>query len=140
MLDAVTKKYIDASTEEQFAFSFFCDCCGKVVSTTPLTFRPGFKKKLFISKAERKAREMLWQKDHDAAYERANIEALKQLNRCVVCGAAICNDCTVECEETDGKTVCIDCAKKNRFKGMIWNDDNETFSVDFSTDQTKDGT
>ena len=97
VLDAVTKKYIDASTEEQFSFSFFCDCCSKVVSTTKLAFRPGFEKKLFLSRTEQKARELVWQRDHDSAYERANVEALKKLNRCVICGEAICNDCTVEC-------------------------------------------
>ena len=107
MLDAVTKKYVDASTEEQYSFSFFCDCCGKVVSTTKYGFHPGFEKKLFLSRTEQKARELIWQRDHAAAYERANVEALKKLNRCVVCGAAICNDCTVECHEVDGRTVCI---------------------------------
>ena len=135
MLDAVTKKYVDSSTEEQYGFSFFCDCCGKVVSTTKLAFRPGFAKKLFLSRTEQRARELVWQRDHDSAYERANVEALKMLNRCVVCGAAICNDCTVECDEVDGKTVCVGCARKRRYKGIIWNDNDETVRVDFSTEQ-----
>ena len=112
MLDAVTKKYVDASTEEQYSFSFFCDCCGRVVSTTKLAFHSGFEKKLFLFRAEQRARELVWQRDHESAYERANIEALKKLNRCVVCGAAICSDCTVECDEVDGKPYASD-AQRN---------------------------
>ncbi len=137
MLDAVTKKYIDASTEEQFNFSFFCDCCDKVISTTKLAFHPGFEKKLFLSRTEQRARELVWQQDHDSAYERGNVEALKKLNRCMICNAAICNDCTVECEETDGKTVCAKCAKEHHYKGIIWNDNNEAVQVDFSSEKEK---
>ena len=139
MLDAVTKKYGDASTEEQFHFSFFCDCCGKVVSTTKLAFHPGFEKKLFLSRTAQRARELVWQRDHDSAYERANVEALKKLNRCVMCGAAICNDCTVECDEADGKTVCVKCAKEHHCKGIVWKDNDETLRVDFSSEQEKNG-
>lgn len=137
MLDTVTKKYVDASTEEQFNFSFFCDCCGKVVSTTKLAFRSGFEKKLFLSRTEQKAREIIWQRDHDSAYERANVEALKKLNRCVVCGTAICNDCTIECNEVDGKTVCVKCAKERHYKGIIWNDNDESVLIDFSLEDEK---
>ncbi len=137
MLDAVTKKYVDGSTEEQFRFSFFCDCCGKLVSTTKWAFHPGFEKKLFLTRAEQRARELVWERDHDSAYERSNVEALKMLNRCVICGAAICNDCTVECVEADGKTVCVNCAKEHHYKGIIWNDNDETVQVDFSKKQEK---
>lgn len=131
MLDAVTKRYIDDSTEEQFIFSFFCDCCDKFVSATKLEFRSGFAKKLFLSRTEQKARELIWRQDHDASYERANVEALKKLNRCIICGAAICNDCTVECDEVDGKTVCVKCAKKYHYRGIVWNDNDETIRVDY---------
>ena len=131
MLDAVTKKYVDASTEEKFSFSFFCDCCGKVVSTTKLAFHPGFAKKFLLSRSEQRARELVWRQDHDSAYERANVQALKLLNRCVICDSAICNDCTVECDEVDGKTVCVTCAKEHHYKGIIWNDNDETVQVDY---------
>lgn len=139
MLEAVTKKYIDSSTEEQFEYSFFCDCCGKNVSTTRYSFKPGFAKKFFLSRTEQRAREIIWQRDHDSAYERANIEALKILNRCVLCGAVVCGDCTVECEETGGKTVCLTCAKEHRYRGVIWKDNDETVSVDFGNETKTSG-
>ena len=49
--------------------------------------------------------------------------------------AAICNDCTVECYEVDGKTVCVTCAKEHHYKGIIWNSNDEAVEVDFSSEQ-----
>lgn len=109
MLEPVTKKFEDGSTLETFRFTFFCDICGKAVKEITYPYKPPFKAKFFISKSERKARELLWLHDHDSAYERANKEVLLQFNRCPVCGKRVCDDCYHELEG-----LCRECARKKR--------------------------
>lgn len=108
MLESVTKKWEDDSNLERFKFSFYCDCCGKRIVTLEYKFNSGFKPKLFMSEAERKARELIWQKDHDSAYERANNDALLQFNRCPKCGGRVCDDCYSISDD-----LCFDCTNEN---------------------------
>lgn len=68
-----------------------------------------------------------------------NVEALKKLNRFVICGAVSCNDCTVESDEVYQKTICVKCAKELHFREIIRNDNDETVQVDFSSKQEKNG-
>ena len=109
MLEPVTKKFEDGSTLETFRFTFFCDICGKAVKEITYPYKPPFKAKFFISKSERRARELLWLHDHDSAYERANKEVLLQFNRCPACGKRVCEDCYNELEG-----LCRECARKIR--------------------------
>jgi len=111
MLDPITRRYSDKSTTEVFRFSFFCDCCGKELNTTPVKFRSGFSPKLIMSASERRIREILWLRDHDAAYERANREVLDTFNKCEICGDYICDDCVEVCTELDGRLCCYKCAE-----------------------------
>ncbi len=51
-----------------------------------------------------KARVLMWKVEHDAAYERANTEAVLNFNRCPQCGQRVCDDCFAEFE-----IVCLKC-------------------------------
>lgn len=110
MLGSVTKKYQDESTLEVFRFTFFCDCCGKALHASEWKFGEEFPPKLILSTSEQKARQIIWAKDHEAAFERANREILGKLNRCESCGARICDDCARVCEAMGGSVVCKTCA------------------------------
>ena len=109
MLEPVTKKFEDGSTLEIFKFTFFCDSCGKAVKEITYPYKPPFKAKFFISKSERKARELIWQSDHASAYDRANKEVLLHFNRCPVCGRRVCDDCFNEVEG-----ICHLCESKRK--------------------------
>jgi len=79
-------------------------------------FNSGFLPKLIMSRAEIKARELIWLRDHDAAYERANQEALNQLNRCEVCNSYVCDDCAIVSNEFGGRICCKKCNDMNFYK------------------------
>ncbi len=110
MLKPVTKDYSDRSTLKEFEFEFYCDCCKKAIKTPIIEFNSGFKGK-FLSKEVKKARDIIYAADHSSAFERANIEALYELNRCEICGDMVCDDCTVYGENLNGGFCCKNCAK-----------------------------
>lgn len=122
MLDAVTRRWEDRSTIKTFKFVFFCDCCGKAISPPEYQFKSGFKPKILMSGPERKARELIWLRDHDAAYERANVYMLtEQIHTCEICGAHICGDCAVICDELDGGVCCQACLDSREYHGKrMW--------------------
>lgn len=122
MLDPATKKWEDLSNTKAFKFVFFCDCCQKAIPSPEYGFNSGFKPKLFITEAERRARELIWQRDHEAAYERANVYMLtNRIHTCEVCGANICGDCAVFCDELKGGVCCDNCLAKKGYHGVkMW--------------------
>ncbi len=125
MLDPATKKWEDQSTTKKFKFLFFCDSCQKAIPSPDYEFHCGFKPKIFISESERRARELIWQKDHEAAYERANIYMLtNHIHTCEICGAHICGDCAVYCDELHGGVCCDKCLTKKGYHGTkMWQDE-----------------
>ncbi len=122
MLDPATKKWEDQSTIQKFKFLFFCDCCQKSIPSSDYEFHSGFKPKLIMSRAERRARDLIWQRDHDAAYERANLHMFQNyIHRCEICGAGICGDCACVCDELKGGVCCEKCRKEKGYHGIkIW--------------------
>lgn len=110
MLESITKNWEDSSDLKRFKFTFCCDRCGKDIVSPEYKFISGFKPKLLLSESERKARELIWQRDHDAAYERANNEAAMQLNRCPKCGNRVCDACYEL-----SRDLCTDCACRADF-------------------------
>ncbi len=122
MLEPATQRWEDRSTIERFKFLFFCDCCQKELPSPDYEFRTGFKPKLFISSSERRARELIWQRDHEAAYERANIYMLtNHIHTCEICGAHICGDCAVYCDELKGGVCCTRCLTQKGYHGtQMW--------------------
>ncbi len=107
MLRTITKKIIDNSTDEFFKFSFYCDRCGAVWMSETYYFEHGFPDKL--TAGEKRAKDIMWKVEHDAALERANLEARLRFNQCTSCGRIVCDECFAMDEEED---FCIDCAKR----------------------------
>lgn len=104
MLPPITKEMIDYSTNLLFEFSFHCDVCRKEWRSTPIPFS---------KKAEdldQSTCALLWQVEHDSAYERANQEAIRHFNRCPRCGKMVCNDCFILDADPKGEDLCIECA------------------------------
>ena len=110
VLKPVTKRFTDNSTLNRFEFTFYCDCCAKALPAISILPQPGFRKKIFLSRAEREARAIIYANDHSKAYERANNEARHELNRCEVCGELVCEECTVYDALENGGVCCKRCA------------------------------
>ncbi len=125
MLDPATRKWEDQSTTKRFKFLFYCDCCGKELPSPDYVFHSGFKPKLFLSGSEQRARELIWQRDHDAAYERANLFMLSnRVHICEICGKSICGDCAVFCDELKGGVCCDSCLSSKGYHGVkMWQDE-----------------
>lgn len=102
----------DESTTEQFKFIAYCDRCGKVVKTSVSTTDACYRPKLFMDTAARRAKELLWLDAHREAKQNAAREALQELNRCEICGALVCNACTVFSEALEGGVCCTSCADR----------------------------
>jgi hypothetical protein len=88
MSKPLTRQITDNSDEKGFAFSFFCDICGKQWKSRPVLFDTGG-----MTIEHEEARMLLWMKEHSAAYEQANLDARLQFNRCPVCGKWVCDAC-----------------------------------------------
>ena len=97
MLKTITKKITDRSTDRFFVFSFYCDRCGKEWSSEKYPFEHFFSEELTTE--ERKAKDIMWRVDHDAAFERANLEARLHFNFCESCEGVICDECLTILEE-----------------------------------------
>jgi hypothetical protein len=55
----------------------------------------------------------IWQSEHEAAYERANREAMMHFNRCPVCKRWVCDDCFLLLEDRDVCRECLEQSTKN---------------------------
>jgi hypothetical protein len=95
MLKSITKQYKDLSTTDLFHFAFCCDRCGKTWSSDTYTFDPGG----FELPIDEKIRSMLWNRQHEEAYERANRDAGAIFSRCPECGCRICDDCLIQAQQ-----------------------------------------
>jgi hypothetical protein len=105
LLEAITKKFTDLSTADSFAFCFYCDDCGREWRSATLAFSA----EGFAQPMDAGVRSMLWNAQHEAAYERANREALFFFNRCPRCGRRVCDECFCA-SETEHTDVCAQCA------------------------------
>ncbi len=107
MLKTITKKIRDRSTDRFFKFSFCCDRCEKEWTSEEYPFEHGFTDEM--TDDERRAKEILWRIDHDAAFERANLEARLRFNYCTCCKGIVCDECFAMEEEDD---LCHGCASQ----------------------------
>lgn len=107
MLPSITKKYCDHSTEKYFAFSFFCEVCGGEWKSEyyPFSMADVFPR----DNSEVKAHEIIWAAEHEAAYERANNEAIFHFGKCPKCGKRVCDNCFSVFED-----VCVSCKKEDK--------------------------
>ena len=102
MLPAVTKKFKDRSTDRYFGFTFYCDECGAAWESDRYPF--SMRDAPTGSTGEKNAHVLMWKAEHDAAYERANNEALLQFNKCPKCGRRVCDNCFSEVA-----VICLNC-------------------------------
>ena len=103
----LTRKSTDRSTAVMFAFSFFCDRCGKEWRSGTLPFNQGN----FTVIEHEEARQALWEQEHKAAFEQANLDARMEFGQCPKCGRRVCDNCIC----TDGKRsadLCKDCDRE----------------------------
>ena len=108
MLAPVTRQYKDLATANSFAFAFYCDRCGKEWRSDVYALNlDGFEPPV-----DDKVLSMIWNQQHEEAYERANREAGAIFIRCAGCGCRICDDCYFAAE-ADMRRVCADCGNKN---------------------------
>ncbi len=109
----LTRKYTDLSTTRRFQFAFHCDCCGEPVKSERYNFDlSGFK-----PKPKGRGRELLWRRQHDEAYERANNDAGLGFNFCPECKRWVCDRCFTAAEDDSGD-ICRDCRKQH--EGQAW--------------------
>ena len=108
-LSPVTKRCLDRSTMEGFAFSFFCDICGGEWRSAWYDFNS----REFIPPIDPAVYQILWSDQHNAAYERARLDAAFVFNRCPVCRCSVCNEC-FHLSETGVSDICKDCLSTTR--------------------------
>jgi len=107
LLSPVTQKFTDRSTKRRFAFSYYCDLCGKEWRSAPQAFDSGG----LHAAADLRVLHMLWNDQHKAAYERTNLEAIYSLSPCPECGRRVCMECLRRLEAEDAY-ICKDCLIK----------------------------
>lgn len=104
----------DCSTVEEFRFLVRCRECGRTWHSSPVRFSK--------AGAEPKTEGMsaifrtLYERERDAAREKAAAEASEIFSRCPVCGRLVCDRCFLICEDLD---MCIACAKTLQVRGDI---------------------
>lgn len=105
MLAPLTKKMTDRSTADEFCFSFYCDICKKEWRSKPLPFSGSLDAPLGNHD---RVRDLIWIAEHNAAYERANHEAMHEHNHCPSCGKWVCDSCFYV-KNTYITDICVDC-------------------------------
>lgn len=104
----------DCSTVEEFRFLVRCRECGRTWHSSPVRFSK--------AGAEPKTEGMsaifrtLYERERDAAREKAAAEASEIFSRCPVCGRLVCDRCFLICEDLD---MCTACAKTLQVRGDI---------------------
>jgi len=137
MLTSFTRNYQDNSTEAGFQFTFYCDICSDGFRSSFIESETYKRGKLFrgigrgasalgslvggaasrigygadrasgILGERFEGRSPEWQKEHEAAFERAKNEALRHFRRCPACSKYVCGHCF---NEEEG--LCTDCAPR----------------------------
>lgn len=107
MLNAFTRNYEDNSTEAGFQFTFFCDLCQDGFKTTFIESET-YKKSSLLRGIRGGARVVgNRHKEHDKAFELAQIEARQNYNRCHNCRQWVCD---TDFNEEEG--LCVECAPR----------------------------
>lgn len=118
MLKSCTKKYTDESDERTFRFTFYCDVCGKPFTARPIAFTEADALGEGAAPINKQLSEVLWQKEHDAAFGRADSEVNEKLFRCPCCFEVVCGDCVrgVQTPEGIASPRCKNCQEKSANK------------------------
>ena len=104
----------DCSTVEEFRFLVRCQECGGIWHSTPIRFsKAGAEPE---SERMRTIFRTLYEREREAAREKAAAEAAEIFNYCPVCGRLVCDRCFLICEDLD---LCIACAKALQVRGDV---------------------
>ena len=101
----ITKELLtDCSTAASFGFSMCCSECGKEWNSIRIAFskagiEPETEGKKIIFGA-------LYQKEKEAAMEKALEEASNVFNQCPICRRPVCDYCFMICDDLDLCTAC----------------------------------
>jgi len=106
MLQSFILSCTDESTEELFAFTFYCDLCGMSWKSVPIPFSHGKQKKFWERLLGMPS--SLWKEEHKDAFERANREGMFYFNRCAVCKKWVCDD-----DFSEEENKCSNCCKSS---------------------------
>ena len=107
LLPALTKHFTDNSDNKVFRFTFYCDFCNTGYEAPTTLFSGAGEVKLGAELPP--IQKLLWQTEHEDAYERANRQALYYFTRCAECGKVVCEDCAGELADIP---LCPDCRAK----------------------------
>ena len=104
----------DCSTVEEFRFLVRCQECGGIWHSTPIRFsKAGAEPE---PEGMRTIFRTLYEREREAAREKAAAEAAEIFNYCPVCGRLVCDRCFLICEDLD---LCIACAKALQVRGDV---------------------
>ena len=99
---------------EEFRFLVRCQECGGIWHCTPIRFsKAGAEPE---SEGMRTIFRTLYEREREAAREKAAAEAAEIFNYCPVCGRLVCDRCFLICEDLD---LCIACAKALQVRGDV---------------------
>ena len=104
----------DCSTLEEFRFLVRCQECGRTWRSSSVRFSkagaaPTTENRKVILRA-------LYEREREAAREKAAAEASEIFSQCPVCGRLVCDRCFLICEDLD---LCAACAKALQVRGNI---------------------
>lgn len=102
----------DRSTPEAFRFSLNCAVCG--VTWISRTTRFSKADVTPESEGKRIIFQKLYEREWQAARERAVTDAMETFSLCPICGRLVCDRCFVVGEDID---LCTDCARALRENG-----------------------
>ena len=104
----------DCSTLEEFRFLVRCQECGRTWRSSAVRFsKAGIAP---TTEHRRVILRTLYEREREAAREKAMAEVPAIYNRCPVCGRLVCDRCFLICEDLD---LCIACAKALQVRGDV---------------------
>lgn len=104
----------DCSTVEEFRFLVRCQNAVEYGTAVPSAFpKPA---RSLESEGMRTILRTLYEREREAAREKAAAEAAEFFNYCPVCGRLVCDRCFLICEDLD---LCIACAKALQVRGDV---------------------
>jgi len=96
----------DCSTIEEFRFLICCQECGRTWYSSPVRFsKAGVQPE---TEGRGKIFRALYEREREAAREKAAMEATEVFNLCPVCGRLVCDRCFMICEDLDLCTACVE--------------------------------
>lgn len=104
----------DCSTVEEFRFLVRCQECGGIWHSSPIRFsKAGAEPE---SEGMRTILRTLYEREKEAAREKAAAEAAEIFSYCPICGRLVCDRCFLICEDLD---LCTACAKALQVRGDV---------------------